>query len=162
MHKMMTLTGPRCTSLFVTLAALALCPIACGAPVFAVDQPWVTPTAGKRTTEAYMDITSSEDAALVAVRSDAAAKVSLRAPAGIKPAPRELRFPAHVTVNLAPGGYRLALTGLAAPLKRGDRVPLTLTIRHDSGTLQDIPVNAEVRLHSPLDDERRAHQHTHY
>jgi copper(I)-binding protein len=161
MHKMITPALPRGTSLFVIVLALAPCPIACGAPVFAVNQPWVTPTAGKRTTEAYMDITSSEDAALVAVRSDVAARVSLRAPAGTKSARRELRFPSHATVKLAPGGYRLVLTGVAMPLKPGDRVPLTLTIRHDSGTLQDIPVDAEVRLHSPLDDERRAHQHAH-
>ena len=161
MHKMIIPTGPRGASIFVTLAALALCPIACGAPVFAVNQPWVAPTGGKKTTEAYMDITSSEDAALIAVRSDAAARVSLRAPAGTKSAPRELRFPSHAIVKLAPGGYRLVLTGVAMTLKPGARVPLTLTIRHDSGTLQDIPVDAEVRLHSPLDDERRAHQHAH-
>jgi copper(I)-binding protein len=158
---MITPVRPRGASFFVIVLALALCPIASGAPVFAVNQPWVAPTGGKKLTEAYMDITSSEDAVLIAARSDAAARVSLRAPAGIRPPPRELRFPAHATVKLAPGGYRLALTGVAAPLKRGDRVPLTLTIRHASGTLQDIPVDAEVRLHSPLDDERRAHQHAH-
>jgi copper(I)-binding protein len=152
---------PRDVSLSAFLCALALCHSASAAPVFAVGQPWVAPTAGKKNTEAYMDLTSSEAVVLVAARSDAAAKVTLRAPPGIKPAPRELTLPAHVTIVLAPHAYRLAMTGIAAPLKRGDRVALTLTIRHESGVMQDIPVNAEVRLRSPIDDERRAHAHKH-
>ena len=155
-------SAPRAVSLSAFICALALCHGAGAAPVFAVNQPWVAPTAGRKTTEAYMDLTSSEAVVLVAARSDAAAKVTLRGPPGTKPEARELALPAHVTVSLAPHTYRLALTGIGAPLKRGDRVALTLTIRHESGVLQDIPVNAEVRLRSPLDDERRAHRHAHW
>jgi copper(I)-binding protein len=152
---------PPDVSLSVFVCALALCHSAGAAPVFAVNQPWVAPTAGRKTTEAYMDLTSSEAVVLVAARSDAAAKVTLRGPPGTKAEARELALPAHVTVSLAPRTYRLALSGIAAPLKRGDHVSLTLTIRHESGALQDIPVNAEVRLRSALDDERRAHRHAH-
>ena len=34
-----------------------------------------------------------------------------------------------------------------------------LEAHSDDGTVHEIPVNAEVRLRSPIDDERRAHHH---
>ncbi len=152
---------PRDVSVCALLCVLALCHSASAAPVFAVNQPWVAPSGGKKTTEAYLDLTSSEAVVLVAARSEVAAKVMLRGPEGTKPASHELVLAPGVMVSLAPGAYRLALSGITAPLKRGDRVSLTLTIRHESGALQDIPINAEVRLRSPIDDERRAHRHRH-
>ena len=130
-------------------------------PVFVVNQPWVAPTGGKTTTEAYMDITSSVAVTLVAAHSDAAARVTLRTPAGTRNANGELALPPNVMVRLAPGAHRLVLSGVSRKLKIGDRVALTLTIRDGTGARQDIPVDAEVRLHSPLDDELRAHRHTH-
>jgi hypothetical protein len=39
------------------------------------------------------------------------------------------------SVTLAPGGYHIMLTGLKAPLKEGQSVPLTLTFEH-AGTQQ--------------------------
>jgi len=130
-------------------------------PVFAVNQPWVAPNRGKATTEAYMDLTSSVAVTLVAAHSDAAARVTLRKPTGARLASGELALPPNVMVRLAPGAHRLLLSGVTRRLKLGDRVALTLTIRDATGTRQDIPVDAEVRLHSPLDDELRAHRHTH-
>jgi hypothetical protein len=44
-------------------------------------------------------------------------------------------------------------------LKIGDRVSIILTVRDGDGTVHEIPVNAEVRIRSPIDDERRAHHH---
>ena len=40
----------------------------------------------------------------------------------------------------------------------GDRLALTLTIEAADGSRQDIPVHAEVRMRSPVDDELRAHR----
>jgi len=71
-----------------------------------------------------------------------------------------LPLPAGTVVALAPGKARLALTKLARSVKLGDLVSLTLTVEGTDGTRQDIPVQAEVRMRSPLDDEKRAH-HTH-
>ena len=72
----------------------------------------------------------------------------------------EIRFPAGVTVLLAPGAYRFALAKLSRPLKLGDRVPLVLIVEAPDGSRQDIPVNAEVRRRSPTDDHKLPHRHS--
>jgi hypothetical protein len=40
-------------------------------------------------------------------------------------------------------------------------VTLTLVLRDAQGRTQEVPVDAEVRHRSPLDDERRAHERGH-
>jgi len=106
-----------------------------------------------------MELRSTEGATLVDVHSDTAATIGIRPP-GKNPATiTQLPLPAGTAVTLAPGGYRLALRHLARSLKLGDRVHFTLTIEAADGTRQEIPVNAEVRRHSPIDDELHAHHH---
>jgi copper(I)-binding protein len=129
--------------------------------VFIVNQPWARPAQRGQATEAYMDLTSTEGAILVGVKSDAAATVTIRSPDTTSGKTVRVALPARTLVALAPGGYRIALAGIVRPLKLGDRVKLTLTIEAIDGSRQDIDIDAEVRLHSPLDDERRAHQHVH-
>jgi periplasmic copper chaperone A len=129
--------------------------------LFIVNQPWVRPAQVAQTTEAYMDLTSTEGAKLVGVRTDAAKAATIRAPGKTPVAAPNVTLPPKMLVALAPGRYRVALKQLLRTLKVGDRIGLTLTIEQDDGSRQDISVNAEVRLHSPLDDERRGHQHTH-
>ena len=129
------------------------------AALFIVSEPWVRPAASVRTTEVYMVLTSTEGATLVGARSEMAAGVTIYA-AGKSPVRIErLPLPAGQRVKLAPGGLRLGLSGLARPLKLGDRVPLVLSVEAADGARQEIPVNAEVRRRSPIDDERRAHGH---
>ena len=137
--------------------AIALCAANADA-IFIVNQPWIRPAAAGGSSEAYMDLTSTEGATLIAARSEIAA-VAIRA-AG-KGAVKRLPLPAKATISLAPGGYRLVLSKLARSIKLGGRVMLTLTIEAADGTRQDIPVNAEARLRSPIDDERRAHGSAH-
>src|SRR6266436_5804260 len=129
--------------------------------LFIVNQPWARPAQRGQVTEAYMDLTSTDGAALVGVTSDAAITAAIRAPGKSSGNNVRVPLPAKTLVALAPGGYRVALTGLTRPLKLGDRVKLTLAIEAADGSRQDIGVDAEVRLRSPLDDERRAHQHAH-
>jgi periplasmic copper chaperone A len=129
--------------------------------LFIVNQPWARPAQRGQATEVYMDLTSTEGAMLVGVTSDAAAAVTVLAPGRNSTKPTRVPLSANTLVALAPGGYRVALTGVLRPLKLGDRVKLTLTIEAADGSRQDITVDAEVRLRSPLDDERRAHSHTH-
>jgi periplasmic copper chaperone A len=127
--------------------------------LFIVNQPWVRPAQAAQSTEAYMNLTSTEGAKLIAVRSDAAKAVALRTP-GKKPVvASSVTLPAKVLVELAPGQYRIALNQVLRTLKPGDRLNLTLTLELDDGSRQEIDVNAEVRLRSPIDDERRAHVH---
>lgn len=126
--------------------------------IFIVNQPWMTPAAKGRSTSAYMDLTSTEGATLVAARSDVAATVSIRAPKE-RAGSTHLPLPARKLIRLEKGGYRLVLDRLTRTVALGDRVLLTLTIEGVDGSRQEIVVNAEARQHSPLDDERRAHQH---
>ena len=72
-----------------------------------------------------------------------------------------MRLPAGTLVALEPGHYRVVLQQLVKTLQPGDRVPMTLRIDLDDGSRQEIAVDAEVRLRSPIDDERRAHAHAH-
>jgi VCBS repeat-containing protein len=70
-----------------------------------------------------------------------------------------LPLPPAEDVALKANGYRLVLQQLARTLKRGDRVPMALTVRNADGTIQTIAVDAEVRLRSPTDDHRVPHKH---
>jgi copper(I)-binding protein len=127
--------------------------------MFIVNQPWVLPAAKGRSTEAYMDLTSSDATALVAARSDVAREVRIVGQGRRAQKLPELALPAGRMIRLAPHGYRLMLDQVTRPIKRGERVQLTLVIEAADGTKQEIPVNAEARFDSPLEAERRAHQH---
>jgi len=128
--------------------------------IFIVNQPWVAPAARGASTEAYMDLTSTDGATLVAVATDAAAAVAILKPGKTAKKADSVPLPERALVEMRPGGYRIALQRIVRTLKLGDRVMLTLTIRNADGTQQEIPVDAEVRLHSPIEDER-AHKHVH-
>lgn len=104
-----------------------------------------------------MNLTSSDGAMLLGARSEDARRVSLRSARGAVAA--GLTLPAKSEVALAPGHEHLVLAGLSRTLKIGDRVNITLVVRDDKGTVQEVAVNAEVRHRSPVDDERRAGHH---
>jgi copper(I)-binding protein len=126
-----------------------------------INQPWVRPAAAGHSTEAYMNLTSTEGAMLVAARSDSAAAVTLQRPGRGVGTIAGLALPAGTIVELAPGKYRLSLRQLTQKVKLGDIVSLTITGRGADGVAQDIAVNAVARLRSPIDEERRAHRHRH-
>jgi copper(I)-binding protein len=152
--------SPTLVLLFTLAFALTLATGAAQA-LTVVNQPWVRPATAGRSTEAYMNLTSTEGATLVAARSDLAAATTLHRPGSDSRAAAELALPARAIVELAPGHYRLSLHRLNKTIKLGDIVALTLTLRSADGALQDIAVGAVARLRSPVDDERRAHGHQH-
>jgi copper(I)-binding protein len=115
--------------------------------LFIVNQPWLKP--GIRATEAYMNLTSTEGATLIGVRSPIAAQAALRGPGAHGRVRTFLALPAGSAIALRPGSDHVALTGLARALKPGDRVALTLLIETAAG----------VRNESPLEAERRSHRH---
>jgi copper(I)-binding protein len=127
--------------------------------MFIVNQPWVMPAPKGRSTEAYMDLTSTDGATLVAARSDAAGNVRIRGRAHAAQALPKLALPAGTMIRLAPRSYRLVLDKLTRTIKRGERVQFTLVIEAPDGSRQEIPVDAEARFDSPLEAERRAHRH---
>jgi copper(I)-binding protein len=128
--------------------------------IFIVSEPWTKPASRGQTTEAYMELTSTEGATLVGVRCDTAGRIEIRAPDSTRPL-AELALPPGQKLLLTPKAYRVVLRGVGRTLKLGDHVPMVLIVQAADGSRQEIPLAAEVRLHSPTDDHRHAHQHAH-
>jgi periplasmic copper chaperone A len=129
-----------------------------GAPAYGlitVNQPWAKP--GVRTSDAYMILTSTEDATLIGASSSLAARVDLMGQATRPLSGLPLR--AGKPVTFRPGANRFRLSDLSRPLRLGDRVPLLLIIETAAGVRSEIAVDAEVRNESPVDAELRAHRH---
>ncbi len=115
-----------------------------------VEGAWARATApGQTAAGAYMVLTSDTDAALVAAES-AAGRTELHQMSmdggvmRMRPVAK-IDLPARKPVKLAPGGYHVMLLDIKQPLKPGDKVPLTLTIRGAGAALSTIKVEAEVR-----------------
>jgi hypothetical protein len=104
------------------LAILAALSLPAAASVTATDA-WVRGTVpAQKSTGAFVTLTSTEDARVVAVTT-----------------------PAGRSVELRPGGYHVMLEDLAKPLAEGDRVPLTFTIEDKGGKRSRVEVDAAVR-----------------
>lgn len=132
------------------LAALAACAFPAWADI-SVREPWVRGTTpAQKTTGAFMEITSSEGAALVSASSPAAGLVeihSMKIEEGImkmRPLPR-LELPAGKPVQLRSGGPHIMLMNLKQQIKPGDVVPITLKIESKGGKQTTIEIQAEVR-----------------
>jgi copper(I)-binding protein len=109
----------------------------------------------------YMNLTSTDGATLVAVRTDEAAGIVIRGPDKNARTLDTLPLPAQTLVALAPGKTRLVVIKLARTVKLGERVAVTLTIQGADGVRQEIPLLAEARMRSPVDDELLHHKHAH-
>jgi len=147
----------------IALALALFAPPVGATGLFIVNQPWVRPAAAGKSTEAYMDLTSTAGASVVDVESADAASAAISNPGPSSPTGKPetmITLPPGKLIALAPGAVRITLRRLTRTLKLGDRVSLVLAVVYDDGSRQSIPVNAEVRLHSPIDDELRAHHHT--
>jgi copper(I)-binding protein len=124
--------------LFASLALAIGLPVAhaheYGLGSLVIDHPWTRPTvAGQSVGGGYLGIHNRGSAAdrLLGGTSSAAAKVEVHEMRmeGDVMRMREvggLALPAGGRVKLEPGGLHLMLVGLKAPLKVGDKVPLTL------------------------------------
>ncbi len=127
---------------YVAIALLAV-PLA-GHPGFAdeggirVDQVWARATpASAKTGAIYFSVTNSGAATdrLVAASTPVAEKAELHEMTmkndimEMRPVPA-LAIEPGKSVILEPDGYHLMLIGLKAPLKEGDKLPLTLTFEH--------------------------------
>ncbi len=114
---------------------------------------------------AYMTITSPTDDALTDVAVDASvagmaqihetvmaedmsessemATGTTAAPAMTMQEVDEIALPAGEAVSLAPGGYHVMLMKLAAPLKAGTEITLTLTFKNAGEMTVTVPVQDE-------------------
>jgi len=117
-----------------------------------VDKPWVrTTVAQQTTTAAYLTITSSQGGRLVSASSPVAAAVDVHEMkmAGDMMKMRAvdaLALPAGKPVEFKPNGYHLMMTGLKAPVKAGDVVPITLVVEDAKGKRETVDVKATARL----------------
>jgi len=100
-----------------------------------IEKPFSRATpAGAKVGVGYMTITNKSATAdrLVSASSPAAAKVEVHEMSmqdnvmRMRELSRGLPIDGGKSVSLAPGGYHLMLMGLKAPLKQGDKVPVTL------------------------------------
>ena len=131
------------------LAAAAL-PFAAQAAVTASDA-WVRGTVpAQKSTGAFVTLTSTDAAKLVAVSTSVAESAEIHSSAmhsGVMHmmAVDAVPLPKGARVVLKPGGFHIMLMGLTKPLAAGDQVPLTLTIEDAAGKRSQIQVRADVR-----------------
>ena len=116
-----------------------------------VDKPWVrTTVAQQSTTAAYLSITSAQGGKLVSASSPVAAAVDvpeMKMEGDLMKMRMvdALPLPAGQPVEFKPNGYHLMMTGLKAPVKAGDVVPIKLVVEDAKGKRQTVDVKATAR-----------------
>jgi copper(I)-binding protein len=116
-----------------------------------VTNAWARATApAQKVGAVYLDVRSATAARLISAASPVAAKTELHNMTMennvMKMQPVDaISLPAGQSVKLAPGGYHVMLIDLKRELKKGDTVPVTLTVEQSDKTRQTIEVKAEVR-----------------
>ncbi|MCX5512494.1 hypothetical protein C3941_04645 [Kaistia algarum] len=109
-----------------------------------IEHPWTRATPpGAAVGGGYVEITNDGDTAdrLVSATADIAGRVEIhemKVEDGVMkmaPLPDGVPIPAKETVKLAPGGYHIMFMQLKGPLKKGDKIPGTLTFEK-AGTVK--------------------------
>lgn len=134
-----------------------------------IEGAWTRATApGQEAAGVDMTITSKQAAMLVGVTSPVASAAELHSMTSEKGMMRmrevkSIALPAGKRLNLRESGYHLMLNGLKAPLKEGEAVPLTLSIKVGKHGVVKIEALAEVRsLHATsAATQEGEHHHDH-
>lgn len=101
----------------------------------------VSPTVPGQTVGAfYMRLRSEQDAALVKIETDASPRAEMHQMTSVNDVMRmrrleQVELPAGQTVEFAPGGRHVMLVDLRRPLKVGENVRITLTLRLKDGRM---------------------------
>ena len=133
------------------IPAFAGTTVAYAGPTVTATDAWVRGTVPSQdTTGAFMTLTSTEDAKLVAVATPIAKIAEVHQTmnhAGMMhmEAVKSLPLPAGKPVALQPGGYHVMLMGVKGPVKPDSKVPLTLTLEDAKGKRSTVTVEAVVR-----------------
>ena len=152
-RKLATHWRPLAVPRFALASLITVASLAAEAEV-TVKDAWVRGTVkGQTASGAFMTLTSSEDAKVVAIASPAAKVAEIHATKNDKGMMvmehvESLPLPRGKAVEFKPGGHHVMLMGLARPLAAGESVPLTFTIEDARGKRTRLEVKAEVR---PLD-----------
>ena len=137
-----------------------------------IEKPFSRATpSGSKVGVGYMTITNKGNAAdrLVSASSPVAGKVEIHEmtmQGGVmkmREIPGGLPIDAGKTASLAPGGYHLMLMELKAPLKKGDKVPITLIFEKAGKVdvtldVQAIGATAPSGMSKPSDDGAHMHK----
>jgi copper(I)-binding protein len=116
-----------------------------------VEGAWARATApGQEMAGIDFSITSKHAAKLLGVSSPASRTVEMHSMAHEKGVMKmrevkDIELPAGKRVELGASGYHLMLVGLKAPLKAGEDIPLTLTIKVAKNPAVKVETRAEVR-----------------
>jgi copper(I)-binding protein len=133
------------------LMAMLLCAAAVGHAEVTVKDAWVRGTVpAQKATGAFLTLTSTEDAKVVAASSPVAGMAQIHvseSQGGIMRmhAIDAIDLPAGKAVELQPGGSHIMLMQLAHPLAAGDSVALALTVEDRKGRRTVLEVRAPVR-----------------
>jgi hypothetical protein len=124
-------------------------------------------TPGQKAGMVDVTITSKQAATLVGASSPAAATVELHSMVheGGMMKMREVKaieLPAGQQVNLGDRGFHLMLIGLKAPLKAGETIPVTLSIRTADNLVVKIEAKAEVKPLTEAKSEMKHDEHMHH
>lgn len=136
-------------NLFLAAALLAAAPAVLAQ--VSVKEPWIRGTVAPQTaTGAFMQLTAERDTRLVAARSPIAAEVEIHEMRMENNVMRMRRIdsvdlPAGKQVDLKPGGFHLMLNGLKAPLREGERVPVSLVFEGGGQAAQTMTIEVPVR-----------------
>ena len=154
-------------ALLVSFASYAAGNAASNTGDIEISGAWSRATApGQDAASADMTITSKQAATLVGVSSPAAKTAELHSmttEGGIMRMRevKSIELPAGKHVNLRESGYHLMLNGLKSPLKAGDSVPLTLSIKAGKQGVVKIETRAEVRPLTGTNDASHQDEHQH-
>ncbi len=134
----------------VLACAASLLALTTQAAEVVISKPWVKGTlASARSSTAYLEFLCDEAGSIVAARSPLASSVTLQDMrfdfdgGPLRPTPVErIAFEKRRKLLLTPVSGHLVLQGLNGPVKAGDRIPLTLTLRLADGSEQEVTVEA--------------------
>ena len=133
-----------------------------------ISGAWTRATApGQEAAGVDLTITSKQAATLVGVSSPVAASAEMHSMTSESGMMRmrevkSIELPVGKPVNLRESGYHLMLNGLKAPLKEGEIVQLTLSIKVGKQGVAKFETKAEVRsLHAISDEAQHEHHHDH-
>lgn len=152
---------------FGWLAAALLVSFASYAGDIEISGAWTRATApGQDQAGVDLSITSKQPATLVGVSSLACKAVELHSMTSKDGMMRmrevkTIELPAGKRVNLSESGYHLMLNGLKAPLKEGEIVPLTLSIKVANQGVVKVEAKAEVKSLTATKAESHQDEHQH-
>ncbi|MGC2047111.1 MAG: copper chaperone PCu(A)C [Gallionella sp.] len=134
-----------------------------------VEGAWSRATApGQDAASVDLSITSKQSARLLGVSSTASRTVEMHSMThenGMMKMRevKEIKLPAGRRINLGESGYHLMLIGLKAPLKAGEKIPLTLTIKLTNNRTVKVEAKAEVKpltaTKAPSQMDKHEHMH---